>query len=84
MKRCIPMTCPDIRRLISSQRQGFSCPPPSRQYWSPVPRPGGWPDVVFSSQNNEASWAVDAGLAARHRPGYISELSRPERNASTT
>ena len=25
----------------------------------------GWPDVVFSSQNNEASWAVPAGL---HRP----------------
>jgi len=24
----------------------------------------GWPDVVFSSQNNEASWAVDAGFAA--------------------
>ncbi|MFI7300447.1 ABC transporter substrate-binding protein [Streptomyces sp. NPDC050121] len=24
----------------------------------------GWPDVVFSSQNNEVTWAVDAGFAA--------------------
>lgn len=31
----------------------------------------GWPDVVFSSQNNEASWAVDAGFAAPLNKGLI-------------
>ncbi|WP_035839628.1 ABC transporter substrate-binding protein [Kitasatospora azatica] len=31
----------------------------------------GWPDVVFSSQNNEASWAVDAGFAAPLDKGLI-------------
>ncbi|RRR76708.1 ABC transporter substrate-binding protein [Streptomyces sp. RP5T] len=33
----------------------------------------GWPDVVFSSQNNEASWAVDAGFAAPLNKGLIPE-----------
>ncbi|HEY8987234.1 MAG TPA: extracellular solute-binding protein [Streptomyces sp.] len=31
----------------------------------------GWPDVVFSSQNNEASWAVQAGFAAPLNKGLI-------------
>ncbi|MFF7559786.1 ABC transporter substrate-binding protein [Streptomyces pseudovenezuelae] len=31
----------------------------------------GWPDVVFSSQNNEASWAVDAGFAAPLNKGLV-------------
>ncbi|ADI13069.1 putative solute-binding lipoprotein [Streptomyces bingchenggensis BCW-1] len=31
----------------------------------------GWPDVVFSSQNNEATWAVDAGFAAPLNKGLI-------------
>ncbi|MEU5636335.1 ABC transporter substrate-binding protein [Streptomyces rishiriensis] len=31
----------------------------------------GWPDVVFSSQNNEASWAVDAGFAAPLDKGLV-------------
>ncbi|MEV8100235.1 ABC transporter substrate-binding protein [Kitasatospora sp. NPDC085879] len=31
----------------------------------------GWPDVVFSSQNNEATWAVDAGFAAPLDKGLI-------------
>ncbi|WP_333740418.1 ABC transporter substrate-binding protein [Streptomyces sp. IBSBF 2806] len=31
----------------------------------------GWPDVVFSSQNNETSWAVDAGFAAPLDKGLI-------------
>ncbi|SPE99813.1 ABC transporter substrate-binding protein [Streptomyces sp. MA5143a] len=33
----------------------------------------GWPDVVFSSQNNETSWAVDAGFAAPLNKGLIPE-----------
>lgn len=32
---------------------------------------GGWPDVVFSSQNNEASWAVGAGFLAPLDKGLI-------------
>lgn len=32
---------------------------------------GGWPDVVFSSQNNEASWAVPAGFTAPLNKGMI-------------
>ncbi|MFI0724433.1 ABC transporter substrate-binding protein [Streptomyces sp. NPDC021224] len=31
----------------------------------------GWPDVVFSSQNNETTWAVDAGFAAPLDKGLI-------------
>jgi ABC-type glycerol-3-phosphate transport system substrate-binding protein len=31
----------------------------------------GWPDVVFSTQNNETSWAVDAGFAAPLDKGLI-------------
>ena len=31
----------------------------------------GWPDVVFSSQNNEASWAVPEGFAAPLDKGLI-------------
>ncbi|WP_407987020.1 ABC transporter substrate-binding protein [Kitasatospora sp. CMC57] len=31
----------------------------------------GWPDVVFSSQNNEVTWAVDAGFAAPLDKGLI-------------
>ena len=31
----------------------------------------GWPDVVFSSQNNEASWAVPAGFTAPLNQGMI-------------
>jgi ABC-type glycerol-3-phosphate transport system substrate-binding protein len=31
----------------------------------------GWPDVVFSSQNNEASWAVPAGFLAPLNKGLI-------------
>jgi multiple sugar transport system substrate-binding protein len=31
----------------------------------------GWPDVVFSSQNNETSWAVQAGFAAPLNKGMI-------------
>lgn len=31
----------------------------------------GWPDVVFSSQNNEASWAVRAGFTAPLDKGLI-------------
>ncbi|WP_413804883.1 ABC transporter substrate-binding protein [Streptomyces sp. OE57] len=31
----------------------------------------GWPDVVFSSQNNETSWAVEAGFAAPLNKGLI-------------
>ncbi|MDX3520590.1 extracellular solute-binding protein [Streptomyces scabiei] len=30
-----------------------------------------WPDVVFSSQNNEVTWAVDAGFAAPLDKGLI-------------
>ncbi|MFF4728661.1 ABC transporter substrate-binding protein [Streptomyces mirabilis] len=35
----------------------------------------GWPDVVFSSQNNEASWAVDASFAAPLNKGLIPSAS---------
>ncbi|POX45842.1 ABC transporter substrate-binding protein [Streptomyces sp. Ru72] len=35
----------------------------------------GWPDVVFSSQNNEVTWAVDAGFAAPLNKGLISEAT---------
>ncbi|SEO76692.1 ABC transporter substrate-binding protein [Actinacidiphila rubida] len=31
----------------------------------------GWPDVVFSSQNNETTWAVDAGFTAPLDKGLI-------------
>ena len=31
----------------------------------------GWPDVVFSSQNNETSWAVQAGFTAPLNKGLI-------------
>ncbi|WP_033220487.1 ABC transporter substrate-binding protein [Kitasatospora phosalacinea] len=31
----------------------------------------GWPDVVFSSQNNEVTWAVDAGFAAPLDKGLL-------------
>jgi ABC-type glycerol-3-phosphate transport system substrate-binding protein len=31
----------------------------------------GWPDVVFSSQNNETTWAVDAGFAAPLDKGLL-------------
>ncbi len=34
---------------------------------------GGWPDVVFSSQNNEASWAVADGFLAPLNKGLIPE-----------
>ena len=33
----------------------------------------GWPDVVFSSQNNEATWAVQAGFTAPLNQGLISD-----------
>lgn len=33
----------------------------------------GWPDVVFSSQNNEVTWAVDAHFAAPLNKGLIPE-----------
>src|SRR6266498_5453048 len=33
----------------------------------------GWPDVVFSSQNNETTWAVDAGFTAPLNKGLISQ-----------
>ncbi|MCX5053560.1 MULTISPECIES: ABC transporter substrate-binding protein [unclassified Streptomyces] len=35
----------------------------------------GWPDVVFSSQNNEASWAVDAGFAAPLNKGLVDDAT---------
>ena len=35
----------------------------------------GWPDVVFSSQNNEASWAVQAGFAAPLNKGLIPDAT---------
>ncbi|GHE14627.1 ABC transporter substrate-binding protein [Streptomyces alanosinicus] len=35
----------------------------------------GWPDVVFSAQNNEATWAVDAGFAAPLNKGLIPSAS---------
>lgn len=31
----------------------------------------GWPDVVFSSQNNEVTWAVDAGFTAPLNKGQV-------------
>src|SRR2546421_8021230 len=31
----------------------------------------GWPDVVFSSQNNETTWAVDSGFTAPLNKGLI-------------
>jgi multiple sugar transport system substrate-binding protein len=33
----------------------------------------GWPDVVFSTQNNETTWAVQAGFAAPLDKGLISQ-----------
>ncbi len=36
---------------------------------------GGWPDVVFSSQNNEASWAVQAGFLAPLNKGLIPQAT---------
>ncbi|MFJ8945274.1 ABC transporter substrate-binding protein [Streptomyces sp. NPDC102395] len=33
----------------------------------------GWPDVVFSSQNNEVTWAVDQNFAAPLNKGLIPE-----------
>jgi multiple sugar transport system substrate-binding protein len=33
----------------------------------------GWPDVVFSSQNNEASWAVAAGFLAPLNKGLVAQ-----------
>jgi ABC-type glycerol-3-phosphate transport system substrate-binding protein len=33
----------------------------------------GWPDVVFSSQNNEVTWARDAGFTAPLNKGLISQ-----------
>lgn len=33
----------------------------------------GWPDVVFSSQNNETTWAVDAGFTAPLNKGQIDQ-----------
>ncbi|GAA4628185.1 extracellular solute-binding protein [Actinoallomurus vinaceus] len=48
----------------------------------------GWPDVVFSTQNNEASWAVQAGFTAPLNKGLIpqSTLSgwAPNANAPCT
>ena len=35
----------------------------------------GWPDVVFSSQNNEASWAVQAGFTAPLNKGLIPQAT---------
>ncbi|MFC9930512.1 ABC transporter substrate-binding protein [Streptomyces sp. NPDC127190] len=35
----------------------------------------GWPDVVFSSQNNEVTWAVDAGFAAPLNKGLIPDAT---------
>jgi multiple sugar transport system substrate-binding protein len=33
----------------------------------------GWPDVVFSSQNNEVTWAVQAGFTAPLNKGLVPE-----------
>src|SRR4051812_49437810 len=33
----------------------------------------GWPDVVFSTQNNETSWAVQAGFTAPLNKGLIAQ-----------
>ena len=35
----------------------------------------GWPDVVFSSQNNETSWAVQAGFTAPLNKGLIPQAT---------
>ncbi|MFJ9787420.1 carbohydrate ABC transporter substrate-binding protein [Amycolatopsis sp. NPDC101161] len=35
----------------------------------------GWPDVVFSSQNNEVSWAVPAGFTAPLNKGQIPDAT---------
>lgn len=35
----------------------------------------GWPDVVFSSQNNETSWAVPAGFTAPLNKGLIPQAT---------
>ncbi|SFJ94840.1 multiple sugar transport system substrate-binding protein [Amycolatopsis sacchari] len=35
----------------------------------------GWPDVVFSSQNNEVSWAVQAGFTAPLNKGLVPEAT---------
>ncbi|MFI0448886.1 ABC transporter substrate-binding protein [Actinomadura sp. 6N118] len=35
----------------------------------------GWPDVVFSSQNNEVSWAVQAGFTAPLNKGLIPQTT---------
>ncbi|WP_405970562.1 ABC transporter substrate-binding protein [Streptomyces sp. NBC_00988] len=35
----------------------------------------GWPDVVFSSQNNEVTWAVDANFVAPLNKGLIPEAT---------
>ena len=35
----------------------------------------GWPDVVFSSQNNEVTWAVQAGFAAPLDKGLIPQTT---------
>ncbi|MFC5663819.1 ABC transporter substrate-binding protein [Kitasatospora misakiensis] len=44
----------------------------------------GWPDVVFSSQNNETTWAVDAGFTAPLNKGLIpdSTLSKWAKDAN--
>jgi len=36
---------------------------------------GGWPDVVFSTQNNEVSWAVQAGFTAPLDKGLIPQTT---------
>ncbi len=36
---------------------------------------GGWPDVVFSSQNNEVTWAVQAGFTAPLNKGLIPQAT---------
>jgi multiple sugar transport system substrate-binding protein len=35
----------------------------------------GWPDVVFSSQNNETTWAVPAGFAAPLNKGLVPQAT---------
>jgi multiple sugar transport system substrate-binding protein len=35
----------------------------------------GWPDVVFSTQNNEAAWAVQAGFTAPLNKGLIPQTT---------
>src|SRR6185437_5974025 len=36
---------------------------------------GGWPDVVFSAENNEVTWAVPAGFAAPLNKGLIAQAT---------